>query len=120
MTDRIELRGLRVVGTHGVLPEEHERAQPFEVDLDIEADLRPAGASDALGDTIDYGAVTEAAAGVVAGPHAELLEHLAERIAATVLAAAGPRARSVTVTLRKLRPPVARDLASAAVRITRP
>ena len=49
MTDRIELRGLRVLGTHGVLPEERERAQPFEVDLDIDADLRPAGVSDALG-----------------------------------------------------------------------
>jgi dihydroneopterin aldolase len=120
MTDRIELRGLRVVGTHGVLPEEHQRAQPFEVDLDIEADLRPAGESDALGDTIDYGAVTEAAAGVVAGDHAELLEHLAERIATAVLSVAGPRASAVTVSLRKLRPPVAVDLASAAVRITRP
>ena len=32
--DRIELRGLRCVGTHGVLVEEQERAQPFEVDLD--------------------------------------------------------------------------------------
>jgi len=32
---RIELRGLRLVGTHGVLAEEQERAQPFEVDLDL-------------------------------------------------------------------------------------
>jgi dihydroneopterin aldolase/2-amino-4-hydroxy-6-hydroxymethyldihydropteridine diphosphokinase len=120
VTDRIELRGLRAVGTHGVLPEERDRAQPFEVDVDIDADLRPAGSSDALGDTVDYGAVAGAAAGVVAGPHADLMEHLAERIAAAVLAAAGPRARSVTVTVRKLRPPVAVDMASAAVRITRP
>ena len=59
-------------------------------------------------------------AGIVAGAHADLLEHLAERIATTVLAVAGPRARAVTVTLRKLRPPVACDLASAGVRITRP
>jgi dihydroneopterin aldolase len=49
-----------------------------------------------------------------------LLEHLAQRIATTVLDLAGPRARSVTVTLRKLRPPVPVDMASAAVRITRP
>ena len=44
MGDRIELRGLRVLGVHGALPEEQERAQPFEVDLDVEADLRPATA----------------------------------------------------------------------------
>jgi dihydroneopterin aldolase len=120
VTDRIELRGLRAVGAHGALPEERDRPQPFEVDLDIEADLRPAGSSDTLADTVDYGAVAGAAAGVVAGPHADLMEHLAERIATAVLATAGPQARSVTVTVRKLRPPVAQDLASAAVRITRP
>jgi dihydroneopterin aldolase len=51
--DRIELRGLRALGTHGVLPEEKERAQPFEVDLALEVDLRPAGRSDALADTVD-------------------------------------------------------------------
>jgi dihydroneopterin aldolase len=111
---------LRVFGTHGALPSELERAQPFEVDLDIYADLRPAGRSDALGDTIDYGALTDAVAAVVTGPHATLLEHLAERIAAAVLEVSGRRADSVTVTVRKLRPPVPVDLASAGVRITRP
>jgi dihydroneopterin aldolase len=120
MLDRIELRGLRAVGTHGTLAEERRRAQPFEIDVDIHADLRAAGSSDVLGDTVDYGAVTQAVAGVVAGEHAELLEHLAERIAAAVLEVAGPIACSVTVTVRKLRPPVPADLASAGVRITRP
>ena len=47
MPDHIELRGLRAVGTHGVLPEEHQRGQPFEVDLDVEVDLAAAGRSDA-------------------------------------------------------------------------
>jgi dihydroneopterin aldolase len=114
------LRGLRAVGTHGALPLERQQAQPFEVDLDIDADLRPAGGSDDLGDTIDYGAVTSAVTAVLTGPHAELLEHLAERIATTVLDVSGPRAVSVTVAIRKLRPPVPVDLASAGVRITRP
>jgi dihydroneopterin aldolase len=120
MGDCLQLRALRAVGTHGVLPEERQRAQPFEVDLDIDADLRRAGQSDDLADTIDYGAVSEAVAAIVGGPHADLLEHLAQRIANKVLDVAGPRAESVTVTLRKLRPPVPVDMASAAVRITRP
>jgi dihydroneopterin aldolase len=118
-SDRIELRGLRVLGTHGVLPEERHRAQPFEVDVDIEASLADAGRSDDLADTIDYGAVSLAVAGVVAGPHADLIEHLAARIVDAVFAAGGPRAASVGVTVRKLRPPVAVDLATAAVSITR-
>ena len=66
-TDRIELRGIRVMGVHGVLEEERVRAQPFEVDLDVETDLSRAGSSDELGETVDYGAVAEAAAAVVAG-----------------------------------------------------
>jgi 7,8-dihydroneopterin aldolase/epimerase/oxygenase len=115
--DVIELRGLRVTGTHGVLPEERERAQPFEVDLEIETDLASAGTSDDLADTVDYGAVADAVAGVVAGPHADLMEHLAERIAQVVLAA--PRVEAVTVAVRKLRPPVPWDLATAGVRIHR-
>lgn len=117
--DRIELRGLRAVGTHGVLPEEHERAQPFEIDIDIEADLAPSGRTDALADTVDYGAVTAAVTAAVEGEHADLIERLAERIVAAVFAASGPIATGVTVTLRKLRPPVPQDLVSAAVSITR-
>ena len=39
MADRIELMGIRALGTIGVLPEEKTRAQPFEVDVFIEADL---------------------------------------------------------------------------------
>lgn len=117
--DRIELRGLRVLGTHGVLPEERSRPQPFEIDLDLFADLRVAGGSDDLADTIDYGAVASAAAAAVEGPHADLLEHLAERVAEAALGAAGGRASGVTVTVRKLRPPVPVALESAAVRVTR-
>jgi dihydroneopterin aldolase/2-amino-4-hydroxy-6-hydroxymethyldihydropteridine diphosphokinase len=108
------------MGTHGVLEAERRSAQPFEVDLDIEVDLAAAGDTDDLADTVDYGAVAETVAAVVGGPHADLLEHLAQRIAGAVLALAGPRARSVTVSLRKLRPPVPVDLGSAGVRITRP
>ncbi|MDQ6838266.1 MAG: dihydroneopterin aldolase [Actinomycetota bacterium] len=117
--DRIELRGLRAMGTHGALPEEHQRAQPFEIDLDIVADLRGAGRSDDLADTVDYGSVVAAVAAVVGGPRANLLEHLAERIVAAVLSSGAPHAREVTVTVRKLRPPVPVDLASAAVTIVR-
>jgi dihydroneopterin aldolase len=118
-SDAIELRGLRVLGTHGVLPEEQERAQPFEVDLDLEVDLRQAGQSDALADTVDYGAVTAAIVAVVTGPHAALLEHLAERIAAAALTTGAPHATAVTVKVRKARPPVPFELASAGVTIHR-
>jgi dihydroneopterin aldolase len=117
--DRIALRGLRVVGAHGVLPEEHDRAQPFEVDLEIAADLSAAGRSDDLADTIDYGAVTAVVVAVVGGAHSDLLEHLAQRIADATFEVAGPPAREVAVTVRKLRPPVPSDLAVSEVSIRR-
>lgn len=117
--DRIELRGLRALGTHGVLPFERGQAQPFEIDLDIVADLSAAGRSDDLADTINYGAVADAVAAIVGGPHADLLEHLAQRIVDAVVAESRGMAQTVSVTVRKLRPPVPVDLVSAAVTITR-
>ena len=117
VADVLELRGLRVVGTHGALAEEQSRAQPFEVDLDVEADLSTAGRTDALDDTIDYGAVVATVERVVTAEHHQLLERLAQRIADEVLA--DERVTAVTVSVRKLRPPVPQDLATSGVRITR-
>ena len=121
--DTIELRGLRVLGCHGVLDEEHRRAQPFDIDLELEVDLSRAGRTDALSDTVDYGAVSDSVRRVVEGEHSDLMEHLAHRIARAAVAAAdqggGAGVAGVTVTVRKLRPPVAVDLASAGVRIHR-
>lgn len=106
------------MGTHGVLAEERRQPQPFEIDLDLELDLATAGRTDDLGDTADYGAVAQAAAGVISGEHADLLEHLADRIAHATLDAA-PQATAVTVTVRKLRPPVPVEMATAGVTIRR-
>ena len=119
MNDRIELRGLRVVTLVGALPEEHERAQPVELDLDVEADLSVAGDSDELIDTIDYGALCDVVElTIIDGGHVRLLEALAERVAVAVLAVDG-RITEVTVAVRKVRPPVPQDLATSGVRITR-
>jgi 7,8-dihydroneopterin aldolase/epimerase/oxygenase len=117
-SDRIELRGLRALGTHGALPEEQFRAQPFEVDVDLDIDLRKAGQSDTLEDTVDYGALAEAVERVITRERFQLLERLAERIADEVRQ--DSRVEAATVTVRKLRPPVAVDLSSAAVTVTRP
>ena len=116
-TDLIELRGLTALGVCGALPEEQSRAQPLEVDLDIHADLGPAGESDDLDDTVDYGAVCELVERVVTTERFQLLERLAARIAEVVLS--DDRVRGVTVAVRKLRPPVPQIVATSGVRITR-
>jgi dihydroneopterin aldolase/2-amino-4-hydroxy-6-hydroxymethyldihydropteridine diphosphokinase len=116
--DRIELRGLRALGCHGALPGEQDNPQPFEIDLDVECDLARAGVTDGLADTVDYGALAAAAARVVADERWTLLERLAQRVAEDVIGS-DPRIRAVTLTIRKLRPPVPVDLRSAGVRVTR-
>ena len=116
--DRIELRGLRLVGVVGVPPEERTRAQPLELDVDLAVDMAAAGASDALDDTVDYGAVCDTLAAVVAELRPELLERLAVALAEAVLALDG-RIAQVDLAVRKLRPPVPHALTSSGVRVTR-
>ncbi len=117
MADVIEIRGLRALGFIGALPEEQQRRQPFEVDLDVEADLSAAGSSDDLDDTIDYGALCANVEAVLTDERAALMERVAQRIAEVVLA--DERALAVTVTVRKLRPPVPQHLDTSGIRIRR-
>ncbi len=118
MTDRIEIRDLRVTGVHGVLPEERERAQPFAVDITAWLDMEDAQQSDDLADTVDYGALAQAAAGVVGGRSYRLLEALAGRLASALLIV-DARIEAVEVTVRKLHPPLPLDVGSTGVRVRR-
>ena len=116
-TDRVELRGLRVRGHHGVFDHERRDGQDFVLDLVGRTDLAAAGASDDLADTLDYGALAEAAAAVVEGPPRSLIEAVAADVAAAVLA--DPRVAAVEVVLHKPQAPIARPFPDEAVRITR-
>jgi 7,8-dihydroneopterin aldolase/epimerase/oxygenase len=115
--DRIELRGLRALGVHGVLPEERERAQPFEIDVVLSLDLRAAGETDDLTQTIHYGELAEMIVDVVERESFLLIERLAEHIAKACRA--DERVREVTVTVCKVRPPVPVEIARIAVTVTR-
>lgn len=115
--DKILIKGLRVFAYHGVNPPEKEKGQPFELDLVLYADLRQAGASDDLMDTINYSQVVRRVTAVMQAETYNLIERAAERVAADILEhfpAAG-----VTVTLKKPRAPIAADFDYVAVEITR-
>lgn len=116
--DRIELRGLRFAARHGVLPGERDHPQPFEVDVVLELDLARAGRTDDLSATVDYGDVFETARSIVEGPHVGLIETLAERIAARVLADHGA-VQAVTVRVRKPHAPIPGRFDWAGVEIRR-
>ena len=117
MTDRIALTGLRVRGHHGVLPEERRDGQDFVVDVALALDLRPAAASDDVADTVHYGDLAERLAEVVAGEPVDLLETLAERLAAACLA--DDRVRQATVTVHKPQAPIAVAFDDVSVTVVR-
>ena len=106
-----------MLGRPGAREGEQDAAQPFEVDLEVEAELGEAAHDDDLTKTVDYSLVVETAMAIVGERQYRLLEALAGAIATGVLEIPGVQA--VTVTVRKLRPPVAADMASAGVRLRR-
>jgi 7,8-dihydroneopterin aldolase/epimerase/oxygenase len=116
--NRIEIHALRVVATHGALAEERERAQPFELDIDLVVDTSAAARSDRLEDTVDYGMATERAAHVVRSTSFLLLESLADAVA-TAMLDLDERVAAAAVSLRKLHPPVPEDVGSVGVRVVR-
>lgn len=84
--DRIRLQGIEAVGHHGVLAQERRDGQRFVADVVVHLDTRPAAAHDDLSRTVDYAELSQRVADVLAGEPAALLETVAERIAAEVLA----------------------------------
>jgi len=113
VSDRIELRGLKVRGNHGVFEHEKRDGQDFYVDITVWMDLAPAAASDDLDDTLDYGGLAERAAAIVAGPSRDLIETVAAEIADGVMT--DPRVRSTEVVLHKPSAPIPLTFADVAV-----
>ena len=111
----IQLRGIRLMCLCGALPEEQNRRQPYEFDIDLVADLR-AVHSDLLDETIDYGAVIDRIEAVTVEESFQLFERMAQRVAEAVLE--DSRIEEITVEVRKLRPPVPQDVVSSGVRLT--
>jgi dihydroneopterin aldolase len=105
-------------GYHGVSPEERSLGQRFVVDLDVEADLSRAGASDDLADTVSYARLYNAVRGVVEGAPRKLLESVAEATAGAVLD--GFPIEAVKVRVTKSSPPIkGAVLESASVEVYR-
>ena len=117
MTDQIHITALRAVTIVGALPHERQIPQPLQIDLILDIDLSDAGVSDDLGDTVHYGEVADRVVAAVQENRDVLLERLAARLVGVVLDF--ERVQRVDVLLTKLRPPIAVDAATTAVRLSR-
>ena len=114
--DVILLEGIQVPAALGVTAAERRMRRPVRLDLEVARDLRAAGRSDSIRQTIHYKRVFEVVEDVAANQQHKLVEALADRIARAVLGKFD--ADAVTVCVRKPTP-IAGVLESAGVRVTR-
>lgn len=115
--DRISLRGVRGRGFHGVLADEKRDGQEFVVDVVLRLDLEPAGTSDDLTRTVSYAEVGADVLARIEGPSLDLIESLAEQVAADALAR--PGVHTVEVTVHKPSAPVGVPFGDVAVTVER-
>ncbi|WP_370327003.1 dihydroneopterin aldolase [Euzebya sp.] len=115
--DVIEIKGLRVVGHHGVFDFEKADGQTFVIDATLDVDLSAASRSDDLDDTVNYGVLAETLADAVASTRFDLIERLAGHLLDLIMA--DPRVAGAQVRIAKPDAPVAADLDEVAVCLRR-
>jgi dihydroneopterin aldolase len=109
---------MRFYAYHGVYPEENRLGQTYVVDVEASLDLRPAGQSDRLEETIDYSGLYQLVERVVTGHVYRLVEAVAEAIAGQILSTY-PQVREVKVRVTKPHPPIRGHYDGVAVEIKR-
>ena len=116
-TDSITLTGLRVNAHHGLYDFERENGQDFVVDVTVWLDLAAAASGDSIERTINYGELAVEVTEAVGGDPVDLIETVAERVAAVVLA--HDAAERVQVTVHKPSAPIPVPFTDVAVSVTR-
>jgi 7,8-dihydroneopterin aldolase/epimerase/oxygenase len=117
VADSIAITGIEVFAYHGVLPEEKKTGQSFLIDVELSMDLAPAGASDSLAETVDYGLLAQRIHDVVASERWDLIERVAARVAETVLE--DTRVGAVVATVHKPAAPITVGFSDVSVTVRR-
>jgi D-erythro-7,8-dihydroneopterin triphosphate epimerase len=113
--DKIFIKDLLLRCIVGIKPEEREKKQDVVINLNLYGDLRRAGRSDEIGDTIDYASLKKRVIELVEGSSFHLIEKLAEAVAGVCLD--DPRVARVDVEIEK--PGALRFARTVGVAITR-
>lgn len=113
--DSIFIENLSFLASIGVFEWEKQTQQKLEIDLELSTDIRPAAACDDLNLTLNYAAISEQVMHLAKAQHHDLIEALAEKIAAMLLE--NFDTQQVKLTLRK--PSAVPAAGSVGVKITR-
>jgi len=115
--DELSVTGIECFAHHGVFEFEKREGQVFVVDLVLGIDTRPAAASDALADTVNYGSLVDDVKAAVERDPVDLIETVVQRIADTCLL--DSRVEWARVTLHKPDAPIDATFSDVALTITR-
>lgn len=113
--DRIHIADLQLRCLIGIFPDERREKQDVCLNITLFADLRRAGASDDIGETVDYKAVKQRVRAVVEESSFHLVEKLATEVARVCLR--DPGVEKVRVRVDK--PGALRFARSVAIEIER-
>ncbi|MEN8904867.1 MAG: dihydroneopterin aldolase [Clostridiales bacterium] len=116
--DNIMINGIRVFAYHGVLEEEQKLGQEFIIDIKMFLDLRKAGISDSISDTVDYSKVYKIVSDICISNKYKLLECLSNKIADRVLKEYINVDR-IKIIVKKPNPPINGILDFVAIEIER-
>ncbi len=115
MPDRVFIKDLLLRAIVGINDDERVKRQDVLVNVELEADCRPAAASDDIADAVNYRDIAKETIDLVETSEFFLVERLAEEIARVCLKDA--RVRRVRVTVEK--PTAVRFAKSVGVSIER-
>lgn len=116
--DKIVIKDLEIFAYHGVLPEEKRQGQTFIVTVELFLDLHDAGASDDLGETVNYADVCDTISRVMTEEKYNLIEAAAESMAGTILLEY-EKVKTVHIMLCKPEAPINMTFDTVYVDITR-
>lgn len=95
----IYLKNYIVIAKHGYYKEEHAKAQRFVVSVSASCNIKGAGEHDDLKETLNYEFIRKSVHDILMQSPHDLIESLAEEIAATILT--HPKVFSVEVDISK-------------------
>ncbi|MCM1185692.1 MAG: 2-amino-4-hydroxy-6-hydroxymethyldihydropteridine diphosphokinase [Lachnoclostridium sp.] len=116
--DKIKIEELEIFAHHGVYPEEQEKGQLFYVNATLYGDTFPAGVTDELEFSTDYGEVCHFIAEWMQSHTYKLLEAVAEELAKAILCEF-PLIEEVALEIRKPKAPIGLPFGSVSVQIHR-
>ncbi|NIJ05531.1 dihydroneopterin aldolase [Frigoribacterium faeni] len=115
--DVLRLLGVRATGHHGVFDHERRDGQEFVVDAVVHLDASGAAGDDDLEQTVHYGVLAEELVEAVERDPVDLVETLAERLAAVVLS--HPAAVRVELTVHKPTAPITVPFGDVSITVVR-